>query len=81
VKLGRWTVDFLWRDARLVVENDFWSYHRGSVAFEEDHARDLDLRRAGYSVLRYDDAQLECEPGRVADDVARALSGGVVARG
>jgi very-short-patch-repair endonuclease len=73
VKLGRWTVDFLWRDERLVVETDFWTYHRGSVSFEDDHARDLDLRSAGFTVLRYDDTQLESEPGRVAEDVARAL--------
>jgi len=72
-KLGRWTVDFLWRQERIVVETDFWSYHRGSVAFEDDHARELDLRAAGYTVLRYTDLQLESEPGRVVADVARAL--------
>ena len=43
VKLGRWEVDFLWRSQRVVVETDYWTYHRGSVAFEDDHARDLDL--------------------------------------
>ncbi|HKH63967.1 MAG TPA: DUF559 domain-containing protein [Solirubrobacterales bacterium] len=74
VKLGRWTVDFLWRDARLVVETDFWTYHRGSIAFQDDHARDLDLRSAGYTVLRFDDTQLESEPARVSEDVSRALS-------
>jgi len=74
VKLGRWTVDFLWRAERVVVETDFWSYHRGSVAFEADHARDLDLRAAGYTALRFTDRQIEGEPGRVVADVARALS-------
>jgi len=73
VTLGRWTVDFLWRRERVVVETDFWAYHRGSVAFEEDHARDLDLRSTGYTVLRYDDTQLENEPARVAEDVTRAI--------
>jgi hypothetical protein len=81
VKLGRWTVDFLWRSQRLVVETDFWGYHRGSVAFEDDHARDLDLRSAGYTVLRYDDTQLENEPDRVAADVAAALAVSSVPRG
>jgi hypothetical protein len=75
VKLGRWTVDFLWRSERVVVETDFWAYHRGSVAFEDDHARDLDLRSAGYTVLRFTDRQLEGEPARVAADVKRALAG------
>ncbi|HEU5254145.1 MAG TPA: DUF559 domain-containing protein, partial [Solirubrobacterales bacterium] len=74
VKLGRWTVDFLWRDQKVAVEIDSWTYHRGSVAFEDDHARDLDLRAAGYTVLRFDARQLEEEPGRVAADVARALA-------
>jgi hypothetical protein len=73
IKLGRWTVDFLWREQRVVVETDFWTYHRGSVAFEDDHARELDLRGAGYTVLRFTDEQLEKEPGRVVVDVARAL--------
>ena len=57
VKLGAWEVDFLWRSHDLVVETDLWSYHRGSVAFEDDHARDLDLRAAGYTVLRFTDRQ------------------------
>jgi very-short-patch-repair endonuclease len=75
VKLGRWEVDFLWREQRLVVETDSFAYHRGSVAFEDDHARDLDLRQHGFTVLRFTERQLEEEPGRVAADVARALSG------
>ena len=81
VKLGRWTVDFLWRDQRVVVETDFWTYHRGSVAFQDDHARDLDLRSAGYTALRYDDTQLESEPDRVAADIAVALAVSGASRG
>jgi len=72
-KLGRWEVDFLWRSQRLVVETDSFTYHRGSVAFQDDHARDLDLRAAGYTVLRFSELQLEGEPERVARDLARAL--------
>jgi len=73
VKLGDHEVDFLWRSRRLVVETDHWTYHRGSVAFEDDHARDLDLRAAGYTVLRFTDRQLEGEPGRVVADVRAGL--------
>jgi very-short-patch-repair endonuclease len=79
VEVGRWKVDFLWRSQQLVVETDFWTYHRGSVSFEDDHARDLDLRGDGYMVLRFTDKQLEDEPARVAADVMRALGRGVVA--
>jgi very-short-patch-repair endonuclease len=73
VKVGKWEVDFLWRAQRLVVEADFFGYHRGSIAFEDDHARDLDLRGEGFSVLRFTDQQLEERPDRVAADVAAAL--------
>lgn len=73
VKLGRWEVDFLWRDRRLVVEIDSFAYHRGSVSFHDDHACDLDLRRCGFTVLRFSERQLEEEPERVVADVARAL--------
>jgi len=73
VKIGRWTVDFLWRQHNLVVETDYWTYHRGSVAFEDDHARELDLRALGYTVLRFTDQQLEKEPQRVVADLRRAL--------
>ena len=74
VKLGRHEVDFLWREQRLVVETDSYLYHRGSVSFEDDHARDLDLRAAGYTVLRFTDRQIEDEPDRVAADLARVLT-------
>lgn len=73
VKLGRHEVDFLWREHKLVVEIDSFLYHGGSVAFQEDHARDLDLRSRGYTVLRFTERQLETEPDRVAADVAAAL--------
>jgi hypothetical protein len=74
VKLGRWEVDFLWREERLVVEADYWTYHRGSVAFEADHERDLDLRQRGYAVLRFTDRQLEAAPERVVADIRRELA-------
>ena len=73
VKLGRWEVDFLWRPQRLVVEVDSFLYHRGSAAFHADHARDLDLRQRAFTVLRFDERQLEEEPELVAADVAAAL--------
>lgn len=73
VKIGRWEVDFVWWEQRLVVEADSFAYHRGSVSFHDDHARDLDLRQRGFTVLRFSERQLEEEPERVVADVARAL--------
>jgi very-short-patch-repair endonuclease len=72
-KVGRWEVDFLWRGNRLAVETDSFAYHRGSVAFEDDHARDLELRNEGFVVHRFTERQLQEEPERVIADVARAL--------
>ena len=81
VRLGRYEVDFLWRSQRLVVEVDSFTYHRGSVAFHADPERDLDLRSAGYTVLRFTDLQLENEPERVVADVAGALGVSEASRG
>jgi very-short-patch-repair endonuclease len=73
VRVGRWTVDFLWRARRLVVETDSHTYHRGSVAFEDDHQRDLQLRRHGYDVHRYTGAQLRSSPAEIAAELGECL--------
>ena len=73
VKVGRWEVDFLWRAQRLAVETDFYGTHRGSVAFEDDHQRDLDLRRRGYTVHRYTGAQLRSYPAEIAAELGEVL--------
>jgi very-short-patch-repair endonuclease len=73
VRLGHWTVDFLWRAERLVVETDGYRYHRGHIAFQEDRARDLDLRRLGFEVRRFSERQIGEEPSRVAEDLADAF--------
>lgn len=74
VKAGKHCVDFLWRAERLVVETDFFDYHRGSIAFNEDHQRDMDLRLAGYTVRRYTGAQLDDHPAKMAIELRDLLS-------
>jgi very-short-patch-repair endonuclease len=73
VRLGRWTVDFLWPREKVAVETDSYRYHRGSVAFEDDHARDLDLRQRGCEVRRFTYRQILNEPERVAGDLRDVL--------
>lgn len=73
-EIGGAEVDFLWSERRLVVETDFFDYHRGSVAFEEDHRRELALRRAGYAVRRYTGTQLDDHPVEVLADLREALA-------
>jgi very-short-patch-repair endonuclease len=66
VQLGTFIVDFLWRDRSLIVETDGYRYHRGRLAFEEDRARDVELRLLGYEVLRFTYQQVSDHSARVA---------------
>jgi uncharacterized protein DUF559 len=50
--VGDYTVDFLWPEARLVVEADGGD-HLDRRQRDADNARDADLGRAGYLVRRY----------------------------
>lgn len=72
-KVGRWTVDFLWRESRIAVETDFFDYHRGRIAFQDDRARELELRRRGFAVHRFSEVQIDDEPEEVAVDLRDAL--------
>jgi hypothetical protein len=73
VRVAGHRVDFLWPEQRLVVETDSWDYHRGSVSFEDDHHRDLELRARGFTIRRYTGDQLEAAPQAVAADLRGAL--------
>jgi very-short-patch-repair endonuclease len=73
VPVGEVTVDFLWRQERLIVETDSYATHGGTIAFEDDKARDMYLRRLGYRVHRFSERQLELEPAAVVEDVVGAL--------
>jgi very-short-patch-repair endonuclease len=73
VRIGRFTVDFLWRPQRLVVEVDGWAAHRGRQAFEDDHQRDLELHARGLRVLRFTARQIQRDPAVVAVAVRTKL--------
>jgi very-short-patch-repair endonuclease len=74
VLIGGFTVDFLWRAQRLVVELDSWTAHRGRQAFEDDRERDLYLRGRGFEVRRFSIGQIEREPAAVAASLLADLS-------
>jgi very-short-patch-repair endonuclease len=65
VRIGSDLVDFLWRERRLIVETDGYRYHRGAIAFEDDHARDNRLMALGYDVLRFTYWRVVNEPEAV----------------
>ncbi len=55
------------------VETDDFRYHRGSIAFDADHARELELRRRGFTVRRFTGRQIDEQPGLVAADLRAAF--------
>lgn len=75
MRIGHFTVDFVWIDRRVIVETDGYRYHRGKAAFEDDRARDLELRALGYEVVRLSYRQVTEEPERVAAVLRGALRG------
>jgi predicted transcriptional regulator of viral defense system len=74
VRMHGFTVDALWREPHLVVEVDGERAHGTPMRVEHDRARDLTLRRAGYTVLRYSRRQVSEQPALVAADVRHALT-------
>ncbi len=73
-RIGRWTVDFLWRREQVVVEIDGYRYHSSRAKLERDHDKDLALRDAGLDVLRFTGNKLADDALSVLVTVARALT-------
>ena len=73
MRVGRFTVDFLWREHRLIVETDGYTAHRGRQAFEDDRVRDNELMASGYDVLRFTQARVANEPDEVVAVVRARL--------
>jgi very-short-patch-repair endonuclease len=73
-RVGRFEVDMLWRQERLVVEVDGFAFHGSRSAFERDRRRDAQLLALGYRVLRITWRQLVEEPEAVIAALAAALS-------
>jgi very-short-patch-repair endonuclease len=63
--VGRYEVDFLWREASVIVETDSFRHHGHRAAFEIDRARDADLQAQGYRVLRFTYRQVKDDPDSV----------------
>jgi very-short-patch-repair endonuclease len=68
-----WLVDAVWFDQTLIVELDGRTAHSASRAIERDHQRDMDLRAAGYTVLRYTWQQVTRQSERVAAELRLRL--------
>jgi very-short-patch-repair endonuclease len=73
VRIGPYVVDFLWREHGLVVELDGYRYHRGRIAFEDDRARDVELRLLGLHVVRFTYRQVIDQPAWALGRLAHVL--------
>jgi very-short-patch-repair endonuclease len=74
VRVGSFTVDFLWAERRLIVEVDGYRAHRTRSAFESDRARDVELQLLGYQVARFTWRQLTERPREVAGALRKLLA-------
>ena len=66
--------DFVWREARLVVEADSYTWHRSPSALNDDRERDAELTLNGYTVLRFSYEQVAKRPRYVVATLRRALT-------
>jgi len=66
--------DFLWRDARLIVETDGREVHDTAVAFEADRRRDQRLTLAGWRVIRCTWSQVTNEPADLVSTLRTLLA-------
>jgi very-short-patch-repair endonuclease len=70
--LGR--IDFIDREARLIVQIDSERYHEALIDKAADEAQSVALREAGFEVLRVTDTQVWFRPNEVTAAVRRARS-------
>lgn len=73
VRVGRFEVDCLWREQRLVVEIDGFTYHSGTRAYDRDRVRDDELESVGYRVRRVTYSQIRGDGHATVARIARAL--------
>ena len=73
VPIGPYVADFVWQEARLIVETDEETGHRTRLAIEHDKKRDAYLSVRGYRVVRYTERRIHTEPGAIGREL-RALT-------
>jgi very-short-patch-repair endonuclease len=66
-------VDAHFPGTQLIVELDFWDYHRTRMEFARDRMRDAALSAQGYEVCRAPDEWLDRDPAGLAETLRRLL--------
>jgi very-short-patch-repair endonuclease len=72
-RIHGYEVDFLWRDAGLVVEVDGYDAHSGRVAFERDRLKAAALTAHGLVVMHVTGRQIRRDADGVLTRILRAL--------
>lgn len=66
---GRYRVDFILKDARMIIELDGHEYHSTKEQLERDAIRQRYLTRAGYSVIRFTGREINRDPAACVREV------------
>ncbi len=72
-RIGRYRPDMLWREARLIVELDGKEAHSSAAQRAADASRQAALEAMGFTVIRFDWAEVHSMPERVAAEVRSAM--------
>ena len=70
-KHSRYRVDFILKDARLIIELDGHQYHSSPEQLESDAIRQRYLTRAGYSVIRFTGREINRDAAGCVEDVRK----------
>jgi hypothetical protein len=73
-KLGRYELDVLFPDAKVIVELDSWEFHSSRSSFRRDRRRDAALLARGYVTIRITWERLAEEPDEVAAELHTILA-------
>jgi predicted transcriptional regulator of viral defense system len=65
--IGEWQIDALWRDKQIAVELDGHGNHHSPAQLRRDRRKELDVRAAGFTPVRYCEEQLKARAEVVAD--------------
>ena len=68
-KHSRFRVDFILKDARLIIELDGHDYHSTKEQLENDAIRQRYLSRAGYTVIRFTGREINRNPSACVSEV------------
>lgn len=69
VPIGRYIVDVLFPEERVIVELDGWNFHRTRASFESDRRRDGELLARGFVTIRITWERLISHPEEVAEQL------------